>query len=221
MKKLTILTAGLLAAAQLTACAFPSKLTGLTNPQTGTGQKDTAAAEETAESEEVMESSEGEEPDLETALFWSIGSTVQMEITTGLTTEYLANLCAFPVTVHFDDKEIVLETEADLEELGLEESGAVRLIQGAYHLLGLQTFFTAGADECRAWTIHVGDKAPKAAGVIHSDFEKGFIRAEVIKYEDFVKYKTEAAVRAAGKMGIEGKDYVVQDGDIMHFLFNV
>ena len=121
MKKLTILTAGLLAAAQLTACAFPSKLTGLTNPRTGTGQKDTVAAEETAESEEVMESSEGEEPDLETALFWSIGSTVQMEITTGLTTEYLANLCAFPVTVHFDDKEIVLETEADLEELGLEE----------------------------------------------------------------------------------------------------
>ena len=93
--------------------------------------------------------------------------------------------------------------------------------QSAYRLLGLQTFFTAGADECRAWTIHVGDKAPKAAGVIHSDFEKGFIRAEVIKYEDFVHYKTEAAVRAAGKMGIEGKEYVVCDGDIMHFLFNV
>jgi len=108
-----------------------------------------------------------------------------------------------------------------LEEMGLSESGVVRLIQGAYHLLGLQTFFTAGADECRAWTIHVGDKAPKAAGVIHSDFEKGFIRAEVIKYDDFVTYKTEAAVRAAGKMGIEGKEYVVQDGDIMHFLFNV
>ena len=108
-----------------------------------------------------------------------------------------------------------------LEEMGLQESGVVRLIQSAYHLLGLQTFFTAGADECRAWTIHKGDKAPKAAGVIHSDFEKGFIRAEVIKYDDFVQYKTEAAVRAAGKMGIEGKDYVVQDGDIMHFLFNV
>lgn len=108
-----------------------------------------------------------------------------------------------------------------LDELGLEESGVVRLIQSAYHLLGLQTFFTAGADECRAWTIHKGDKAPKAAGVIHSDFEKGFIRAEVIKYEDFVQYKTEAAVRAAGKMGIEGKEYIVQDGDIMHFLFNV
>ena len=108
-----------------------------------------------------------------------------------------------------------------LEEMGLEESGVVRLIQGAYRLLGLQTFFTAGADECRAWTIHKGDKAPKAAGVIHTDFEKGFIRAEVIKYDDFVQYKTEAAVRAAGKMGVEGKEYVVQDGDIMHFLFNV
>ncbi|MBQ9547538.1 MAG: redox-regulated ATPase YchF [Bacteroidales bacterium] len=108
-----------------------------------------------------------------------------------------------------------------LEEMGLQESGVVRLIQGAYRLLGLRTFFTAGADECRAWTIHAGDKAPKAAGVIHSDFEKGFIRAEVIKYDDFVALKTEAACRAAGKMGVEGKDYTVQDGDIMHFLFNV
>lgn len=115
----------------------------------------------------------------------------------------------------FEDRQMFLE------EMGLEESGVVRLIQSAYHLLGLQTFFTAGADECRAWTIHKGDKAPKAAGIIHTDFEKGFIRAEVIKYDDFVSLKTEAAVRAAGKMGIEGKDYVVQDGDIMHFLFNV
>ena len=108
-----------------------------------------------------------------------------------------------------------------IEELGLKESGVVRLIQSAYKLLGLQTFFTAGADECRAWTIRRGDKAPKAAGVIHTDFENGFIRAEVMKYEDFVSLKTEAAVRAAGKMAIEGKDYVVEDGDIMHFLFNV
>lgn len=115
----------------------------------------------------------------------------------------------------FEDRQMFLE------EMGLEESGVVRLIQGAYKLLELQTFFTAGSDECRAWTIHKGDKAPKAAGVIHSDFEKGFIRAEVIKYEDFVQYKTEAAVRAAGKMGVEGKEYVVKDGDIMHFLFNV
>lgn len=115
----------------------------------------------------------------------------------------------------YDDRQMFLE------EMGLEESGVVRLIQSAYHLLGLQTFFTAGSDECRAWTIQKGDKAPRAAGVIHTDFEKGFIRAEVIKYEDFVALKTEAACRAAGKMGIEGKDYVVQDGDIIHFLFNV
>ncbi len=108
-----------------------------------------------------------------------------------------------------------------LDEMGLEESGAARLIRGAYNLLGLQTFFTAGADECRAWTINKGDKAPKAAGVIHSDFEKGFIRAEVIKYEDFINYKSEAAVRAAGKLFTEGKEYIVQDGDVMHFLFNV
>ena len=113
------------------------------------------------------------------------------------------------------------ERQMFLEEMGLEESGVVRLIQHAYSLLNLQTFFTAGADECRAWTINKGDKAPKAAGVIHSDFEKGFIRAEVNKYEDFIELKSEAACRAAGKLGIEGKDYVVQDGDIMHFLFNV
>ncbi|MFA6859331.1 MAG: redox-regulated ATPase YchF [Bacteroidales bacterium] len=115
----------------------------------------------------------------------------------------------------YDDRQMFLD------ELGLKESGVVRLIQSAYHLLNLQTFFTVGADECRAWTINKGDKAPKAAGVIHSDFEKGFIRAEVIKYEDFMTYKSEAAVRAAGKLGTEGKDYTVQDGDIMHFLFNV
>ncbi len=115
----------------------------------------------------------------------------------------------------YDDRQMFLE------EMGLSESGVVRLIQGAYRLLGLQTFFTAGADECRAWTIHKGDKAPKAAGVIHTDFERGFIRAEVIKYEDFVTYKSEAGCRAAGRLATEGKEYVVQDGDIMHFLFNV
>lgn len=113
------------------------------------------------------------------------------------------------------------ERQMFIEELGLSQSGVVRLIQGAYELLNLQTYFTAGSDECRAWTIRKGDKAPKAAGVIHSDFEKGFIRAEVIKYDDFVNLKSEAACRAAGKLGIEGKEYVVQDGDIMHFLFNV
>jgi ribosome-binding ATPase YchF (GTP1/OBG family) len=108
-----------------------------------------------------------------------------------------------------------------MEELGVAESGLDRLIKASYALLGLISFLTAGSDECRAWTIHKGDKAPKAAGVIHTDFEKGFIRAEVIKYDDFVSLKTEAACRAAGKMAVEGKDYVVQDGDIMHFLFNV
>ena len=108
-----------------------------------------------------------------------------------------------------------------LEEIGLKESGVVRLIQSAYALLNLRTFFTAGADECRAWTIKVGDKAPRAAGVIHTDFEKGFIRAEVIKYKDYVELGSEAACRAAGKLGSEGKEYVVEDGDIMHFLFNV
>ena len=113
------------------------------------------------------------------------------------------------------------ERQMFIEEMGLKESGVVRLIQGAYSLLNLQTFFTAGADECRAWTINKGDKAPKAASVIHTDFDKGCIRAEVIKYEDFIELKSEAACRAAGKLGIEGKDYVVQDGDIMHFLFNV
>ena len=113
------------------------------------------------------------------------------------------------------------ERQMFLEEMGLEESGVIRLIQSAYSLLNLRTYFTAGADECRAWTINVGDKAPKAAGVIHTDFEKGFNRAEVINYDAFVELKSEAACRAAGKLGIEGKEYVVQDGDIMHFLFNV
>ena len=113
------------------------------------------------------------------------------------------------------------ERQMFLSEIGLEESGVVRLIQSAYSLLSLQTFFTAGADECRAWTIHKGDRAPQAAGVIHTDFEKGFIRAEVIKYDDFVALRSEAACRAAGKLASEGKEYVVQDGDIMHFLFNV
>jgi ribosome-binding ATPase len=110
---------------------------------------------------------------------------------------------------------------AFLSDLGLKESGLNRLIRAAYHLLNLQTYFTAGEKEVRAWTIHKGDKAPKAAGVIHSDFERGFIRAEVMGYDDFVHYKSEAACRAAGKLRSEGKEYVVHDGDIMHFLFNV
>ena len=118
-----------------------------------------------------------------------------------------------------------LETYEDkqmfLAELGLEESGVNRLIKKAYSLLNLETFITAGEMEVKAWTYHRGWKAPQCAGVIHTDFEKGFIRAEVIKYEDYIRYGSEGAVRDAGKMGIEGKDYVVQDGDIMHFRFNV
>lgn len=108
-----------------------------------------------------------------------------------------------------------------LAELGLEESGVNRLIKAAYKMLDLETFITAGPMEVKAWTYRKGWKAPQCAGVIHTDFEKGFIRAEVIKYEDYIKYGSEAAVREAGKLGIEGKDYVVQDGDIMHFRFNV
>jgi len=113
------------------------------------------------------------------------------------------------------------ERQMFLEEIGLKESGVNRLIKAAYALLDLRTFLTAGSDEVRAWTFRAGWKAPQCAGVIHTDFEKGFIRAEVIKYDDFITLGGESACRAAGKLGIEGKDYLVQDGDIMHFLFNV
>jgi ribosome-binding ATPase len=108
-----------------------------------------------------------------------------------------------------------------LEELGLEEPGVNKLIHAAYRLLKLQTFFTTGPDESRAWTFREGTKAPRAAGIIHSDFEKGFIRAEVIKYADYIRLGSEHACREAGKIAIEGKEYVVKDGDIMHFRFNV
>ena len=113
------------------------------------------------------------------------------------------------------------EKQMFLEDMGLTESGCNRLIKAIYHLLNLQTFITAGEMEVKAWTFRRGWKAPQCAGVIHTDFEKGFIRAEVIKYDDYIKYGSEAAVREAGKMGVEGKDYEVQDGDIMHFRFNV
>ena len=129
---------------------------------------------------------------------------------------------------------VAAQTEADIAELetyeerqeflkdvGLEESGVNRLIKAAYKMLDLETYITAGEIEVRAWTYKRGWKAPQCAGVIHTDFEKGFIRAQVIKYEDFIKYGSEAAVREAGLLHIEGKEYVVQDGDIMHFLFNV
>jgi GTP-binding protein YchF len=113
------------------------------------------------------------------------------------------------------------ERQMFLEEVGLSESGVSRLIRAAYHLLDLQTYFTCGVQEVRAWTFGRGWKAPQCAGVIHTDFEKGFIRAEVIKYADFTTLGSEAACKEAGKMNVEGKEYVVQDGDIMHFRFNV
>ena len=108
-----------------------------------------------------------------------------------------------------------------LDTLGLAEPGLNRLIREAYALLGLQTYFTVGPKEARAWTIHVGDTGPQAAGVIHTDFEKGYIRAETIAYDDFVRLNGEAGAKEAGKMRSEGKDYVVKDGDVMHFRFNV
>lgn len=113
------------------------------------------------------------------------------------------------------------ERQMFLEEVGLHESGVARLIKSAYALLDLETYFTTGKTECRAWTYKKGAKAPQAAGVIHTDFEKGFIRAEVIKYADYIAYGSEAAIKEAGKLSVEGKEYVVQDGDIMHFRFNV
>jgi GTP-binding protein YchF len=113
------------------------------------------------------------------------------------------------------------ERQMFLEDLGLDEPGVSKLIRSAYKLLNLQTYFTAGEKEVRAWTIHVGDSAPKAAGVIHTDFEKGFIRAEVIKYQDFIHFGSELKVKEAGKLSVEGKEYIVQDGDMMNFRFNV
>ncbi len=113
------------------------------------------------------------------------------------------------------------EKQEFLEAVGLSESGLNSLVRSAYETLGLRTFFTAGSDEDRAWTFHAGDKAPRCAGVIHTDFEKGFIRAEVYNCEDLFQYGSELKVKEAGKLRIEGKDYVVQDGDIMHFRFNV
>ena len=125
----------------------------------------------------------------------------------------------------FEAELIAIEDQAEklafLEELGLKEPGLAALIHAAYSLLGLRTFFTAGEDECRAWTIHAGDPAPKAARAIHTDFEKGFIKAEVYTYDDIVKYGTEAKIKEAGKYRIEGKEYIVQDGDVMFFKFNI
>ena len=113
------------------------------------------------------------------------------------------------------------ERKEFMESVGLKESGLATLAHAAYHLMGLRTFFTGGPDECRAWTIHAGDTAPKAAGVIHTDFERGFIKAEAYSYEDLVKYGTELKIKEAGKYRVEGKEYVVQDGDVLFFKFNV
>jgi len=113
------------------------------------------------------------------------------------------------------------EKQMFLADMGLEEPGLDRLIRAGYKLLGLQTYFTAGVKEVRAWTIHVGNTAPQAAGVIHTDFERGFIRAQTIGFDDFITYKGEQGAKEAGKMRAEGKEYVVKDGDVLNFLFNV
>jgi hypothetical protein len=113
------------------------------------------------------------------------------------------------------------DKEVFLADMGMDEPGLNRVIRAGFKLLGLQTYFTAGVKEVRAWTIHIGDTAPQAAGVIHTDFERGFIRAQTISFDDFVAYKGEQGAKEAGKMRAEGKEYVVHDGDVMNFLFNV
>jgi GTP-binding protein YchF len=134
-----------------------------------------------------------------------------------------AGLLILAVSIEADINELdsFEERQMFLEDLGLEEAGAAKLIRAAYSLLNQQTYFTAGEKEVRAWTIPIGATAPQAAGVIHTDFEKGFIRAEVISYEDYENYGSEAKVKEAGKMRVEGKEYIVQNGDVMHFRFNV
>jgi GTP-binding protein YchF len=134
------------------------------------------------------------------------------------------NAIVVPVCAAIESE--LAEMEADdraefMADLGLEESGLDRVIRAGYELLNLQTYFTAGVKEVRAWTVPVGATAPQAAGVIHTDFERGFIRAQVMAYDDFITYKGEAGAKDAGKLRVEGKTYVVKDGDVMHFLFNV
>ncbi|MBQ2080583.1 MAG: DUF933 domain-containing protein, partial [Treponema sp.] len=119
------------------------------------------------------------------------------------------------------DLESAEDKKEFMDSVGLKESGLTVLSRTVYHLMGLRTFFTGGPDECRAWTIHAGDKAPQAAGVIHTDFEKGFIKAEAYTVDDLRQYGTEAKIKEAGKYRQEGKDYVVQDGDVLFFKFNV
>ena len=130
-------------------------------------------------------------------------------------------ILAMSIEADINELDSYEERQLFLEDLGLEEPGATKLINSAYHLLNLQTYFTAGEKEVRAWTIPIGATAPQAAGVIHTDFEKGFIRAEVIGYNDFETFGSESKVKEAGKMKVEGKEYIVRDGDVMHFRFNV
>jgi len=136
----------------------------------------------------------------------------------------LEGAVVIPVCASIEAELIELDDEERkefLDELGLDEPGLNRVIRGGYNLLGLQTYFTAGVKEVRAWTVAIGATAPQAAAVIHTDFEKGFIRAEVMAYEDFIEFKGEQGAKDAGKLRVEGKEYIVQDGDVMHFRFNV
>ena len=153
----------------------------------------------------------------------AVSGNAMVEKVQAIATTEGAEVLTLAVSIEADINELDTFEErlVFLEDLGLSEPGAAKLIQKAYALLEQQTYFTAGEKEVRAWTIPMGATGPQAAGVIHTDFEKGFIRAEVISYSDYVHYKTEAKVKEAGKMRIEGKDYIVQDGDVMHFRFNV
>ena len=153
----------------------------------------------------------------------AVGGNAHVEAVRGAIREENAELLIVAAATEADIAELdsYEERQMFLEEVGLKESGVNRLIRAAYSLLNLETYFTTGPDETRAWTYAKGTKAPQAAGIIHTDFERGFIRAEVIKYDDYVRLGSEKACREAGKIAIEGKEYVVQDGDIMHFLFNV
>ena len=153
----------------------------------------------------------------------AVGGNAHVEAVRGAIREENAELLIVAAATEADIAELDTyeERQMFLEEVGLKESGVNRLIRAAHSLLNLETYFTTGPDETRAWTYAKGTKAPQAAGIIHTDFERGFIRAEVIKYDDYVRLGSEKACREAGKIAIEGKEYVVQDGDIMHFLFNV
>ncbi|MEM8513261.1 GTP-binding protein YchF [Massilia sp. MP_M2] len=145
-----------------------------------------------------------------------------LDLLTAYAKEQNAPIVAISAAIESEIAEMEDADKADfLSDMGMEEPGLDRLIRAAYKLLGLQTYFTAGVKEVRAWTIHVGDTAPQAAGVIHTDFERGFIRAQTIAYDDFLAFKGEAGAKEAGKMRAEGKEYVVKDGDVLNFLFNV